>query len=104
MKRIFILLAVICSTAANAFEWAPYAAIGIGYKFSEPKSVVYNGRHLDVDFGGKDSALFEVGYEWSKGLSLGLKHDSQYSTGWPFNDRPEYRKTEVFIRYKIGGV
>ena len=106
MKRLLLLnlliVAVLFSCSVDSAELYPYAEIGIGYKIAEPNYVTYAGERLDIDFGGNDSALFEVGLE-AKSYSFGLAHDSQYSTGWPFNDRDEYHKTEIFIKYKIGG-
>ena len=83
-------------------ELYPYLEIGIGYKFQEPDSVIVNNLHYDMNFGGRDSAIIEAGFEWEK-FSFGIKHDSQWSTGWPFNDKDEYYKTEIFLKYKIGG-
>jgi len=86
-----------------ALLFYPYAAVGVGYKIQEPGYVEYSGRKLPVDFGDNDTALLEVGFETNYPISFGLKHDSQWSSGAPFNDNAEYHKTEIFIRYKIGG-
>jgi len=81
----------------------PYGIIALGYKIQQPDYVIYNGEKLDVDFGGKDSVFFELGFETDSPISFGVKHDSQASSGFPFNNEPEYYKSEVFIKYKIGG-
>lgn len=99
-----LLCIFILSANAHAADVYPYAAVGIGYKIDEPNSVNYNGEELDMDFGSNDTALMEAGFEIDGGYSFGIKHDSQWSTGWPVNDKEEYRKTEVFVRYKFGGI
>jgi len=107
MKRLLLLnlfiVAVTFSFSVDSAELYPYASVGVGYKIHEPTYVEYNGEKLDVNFGGEDTALMEAGFEYGRHVSFGLKHDSQWSTGWPFNDTNEYHKTEIFIRYKIGG-
>lgn len=107
MKTLLVFLLSI-SGLANAGDFYPYASIGVGYKFHEAQyqySFIVGSREygLILETGGNDSALFEAGIEYGRSISFGIKHDSQYSTGWPFNDKNEYHKTEVFIRYKLGG-
>lgn len=82
--------------------WYPFAQVGIGYKIDEPDYVMYGAEKFPVSFGSSDTALFEVGFE-SGPVQFGIKHDSQWLTGRPFNNQPEYHKTELFIRYKFGG-
>ena len=103
---VFIMLMAIATHAAQAADslrFYPYLSVGVGYKVQEPAYVEYDGKRLDMDFGGTDTALLEIGFETDYSVTFGLKHDSQWSTGWPFNDTAEYYKTELFIRYKIGG-
>lgn len=100
---IFWFLISTAAQAGDAFRVYPYMSIGIGYKIQEPSYVEYEGERLDMNFGGHDTALIEVGLETDYDITFGLKHDSQWSTGFPFNDDPEYYKTEIFVRYKIGG-
>lgn len=110
MKKLFLffsLILVSCSISASNFY--PYASVALGYKLDEAEysyDVKVDGWHEDTykaDFGGNDTAIFEAGIETNYNISFGLKHDSQWSTGKPFNDKDEYHKTEIFIRYKIGG-
>lgn len=101
--RLLILTLLFASSAQADFAVYPYAAIGVGYKIQEPSYVMRDDDRISVSFGGTDTALFEAGFETDYNITFGIKHDSQYSTGWPFNSDPEYYKTEVFIRYKIGG-
>lgn len=105
MKIILFIAAVSISCTAQSsdiFGFYPYIRLGIGYKFQEPDHVIYNNEKLSVSFGGKDSALIEAGFERGN-FSIGIKHDSQWSTGWPINNREEYYKTEAFLSYKWGG-
>ena len=102
---LIMLMAIVtqAAQAADSLRFYPYMSIGVGYKLQEPSYVEYEGERLDMDFGGSDTALVEIGFETDYDVTFGLKHDSQWSTGWPANSDPEYYKTEVFIRYKIGG-
>jgi hypothetical protein len=110
MKKVIVLfLLVFDSLSASADGVYPYASFAIGYKIDEAKysydvnvfgSNVYTYR---PGLGGKDTAVIEVGLDTDYRVSFGMKHDSQLSTGAPFNDSDEYHKTEIFIRYKIGG-
>ena len=84
----------------------PYASFGIGTKVDESEYWHTNdegSRLKRVDFGNRDTALFEFGVETDYNITIGIKHDSQYSSGWPFNNDAEYYKTEIFIRYTVGG-
>jgi len=102
--RMFLLLAALTAPASGlCVEVYPYIAIGAGYKIHEPNYAKVDGEVIRVSFGGKDTALLEAGFEYKNSISFGIKHDSQWSTGWPINDEYEYHKTELFIRYKIGG-
>ena len=101
--------------SANAGAWGlyPYAEVGIGYKLDEPDYAYVDMVHPDdgkpyrykVGMYGsaKDTALFEAGFETNVNVSFGLKHDSHWSTGWPVDKQGEYYKTEIFVKYKIGG-
>jgi hypothetical protein len=99
---ICLLFGSISVQSAEIFGFFPYARIGSGIKIQEPDYVVLNNRKYDMDFGGNDSALLEFGLENGQ-WSFGIKHDSQWSSGWPFNSSEEYYKTELFIAVKFGG-
>ena len=45
------------------------------------------------------SARIEIGYQYSRNLSFGISHHSQWLVGWPIDDKKEYSKTEVFVDY-----
>ncbi len=98
MKGLLIVLLAL-SLSAFADDFIPYITIGPGMMIQGPDSVMLDGHSEPMDFGGTDTALIEIGID--KGpISFGLKHDSQWSTGWPVNKQEEYYKTELFIRYK----
>lgn len=105
MKKLIFSLFVFAAGTVNAAEWYPYVAVGVGYKIQEPDRLYYfEGQDLEPLHLTDDSALIEAGAEYGRAWSIGLKHDSQWSTGWPFNGKnEEYSKTEIFIRYKLGG-
>ena len=99
MKRMIFCLALLMSHQVISDDFTAYTSIGIGYKLQEPNTVIVNGRKEHLDFGTDDTALVEFGIEY-KDIQFGFKHDSQYLTGWPVNHKPEYYKTELFIRYR----
>ena len=103
MVQLAMTSLMFASLTLNANELYPYGIVALGYKIQQPDYVVYNGEKLDIDFGNKDTAVFEIGFETNYPISFGIKHDSQWSNGWPANEDPEYYKTEVFVKYKIGG-
>lgn len=93
-----IIIGLILLTISGCSS-VPYAKVGIGYKVDEEKITWLSKSGERKDFNDPITARFELGFEggaWSYGVS----HDSQYFTGAPFNDDPEYSKTELFLDYK----
>ncbi len=92
---IGLILSFSCSSKADI-----YIKIGSGYKLIENDHIVRTtGERVYYDTGGKISARIEIGVEkgsWSYGVS----HHSQWEAGFPFNDRDEPHKTEIFVDYK----
>lgn len=90
-----MLVTYCCNTKADI-----YIKIGSGYKVFEPTYVTCeSGERINFDNGGKISARIEIGKEvgnWTYGIS----HHSQWEAGFPFNDRNEPHKTEIFIDYR----
>jgi hypothetical protein len=77
-----------------------YIKIGSGYKLVETDHIVRNnGEKVYFNTGGKISARIEIGKE-SGNWTYGVSHHSQWATGFPFNDRDEPQKTELFVDYK----
>jgi len=96
-----IVCALLDCASANASGYEPYLKVGVGYKFSEQDEIQFccDDRVYAIDNGSDYSARFEFG--WERGnLSFGASHHSQWLAGWPFNDKWEYYKTELFIDYK----
>lgn len=94
-----VVTAILLLTLATgcASTHTPYAKVGAGYKLEETK--LY--RQVDgSSFNEPVSARFELGYETGN-LSYGISHHSQFFSGWPFDGKAEYGKTEVFIDYKF---
>ena len=77
-----------------------YATVGTGYKFDETELIYTSEWGVETIGNNPYSARFELGidYDLPKNftLQLGVSHDSQWSTGYPFNKKGEYGKTEVF--------
>lgn len=98
---LLLLVATAPDAEANCDE--VYLKVGTGYKFAEQ-----NG--LNIRVGGETitykldndriSARFEAGVECGR-LTWGVAHHSQWFSGYPFNDRWEYHKTEFFVDYKF---
>ena len=87
-----VLLATALTTQAAAFDGV-YGYVGAGYKVAEPDfGAVKTGRN--------PSARFGLYGKWGR-LKAGIDHHSQWRDGWPFNDRQEYHKTELFIDYEF---
>jgi hypothetical protein len=77
-----------------------YIKIGSGYKLVETDHIVRTtGEKVYFHTGGKISARIEIGKE-SGNWTYGVSHHSQWATGFPFNDRDEPQKTELFVDYK----
>jgi hypothetical protein len=77
-----------------------YIKIGAGYKFIETTTRFDD--NSDGVFKESDdpiSARIEAGYQYSKNLSFGISHHSQWFTSWPQSEKGEYSKTEIFIDY-----
>ena len=103
-----LLLTVLLATSAtsvsasefnlDAFLNKTYVTIGAGYKFKESQ-FKYKENGQTVRFNDPLSARFEIGYQYNKHIKFGVSHDSQWRTGFPFNNKKEPSKTEVFIDY-----
>ena len=92
---ISLILLFSCTSKADI-----YIKIGSGYKLIETDYMVSTkGQKLNLETGGKISARIEIGKEHGN-WSYGISHHSQWFAGYPFNDRDEYQKTEIFIDYK----
>ena len=75
-----------------------YVTIGAGYKFQETNlKLTRNG--VKKDWNEPVSARIEIYYQYSKNVTFGISHHSQWLTGFPFDDDSEYSKTEIFIDY-----
>ena len=105
----YILLALLLSTGANAKDFdvqgflnKTYITLGVAHKFQETKLIDKYGKLMRV----RPTARIEVFYQYSKCLTFGISHHSQWFENWPINDRFEYSKTELFIDYtfSVGGL
>ena len=75
-----------------------YVTIGAGYKFQETNlKLTRNG--VKKDWNEPVSARIEIYYQYSKNVTFGISHHSQWLTGFPFDDDSEYSKTELFVDY-----
>lgn len=92
MRGAVLALCLLGCVPVQAAE--PYVYVGAGYKFIEAQ--YYVGAEK-LSFGSPWSAIFELGVKTDGGWRFGMKHDSQWFSGAPFNDDLEYHKTELFI-------
>ena len=100
MLAAFILGMVVGVHNVEAAEFEGiYAKLGLGYKFSETEDVYNTNNELVFSGGRNPSARIDIYGKWDNGISVGIGHQSNYRDGTPFNDRPEYHKTEIFIDY-----
>lgn len=77
-----------------------YIKIGSGYKLIETDHIVRTtGEKVYFNTGGKLSARIEIGKEHGR-WSYGISHHSQWLQGFPFDDKGELQKSEIFIDYK----
>lgn len=93
MIRVLLLVLLLSGCAGQS----PYYSVGAGYKFDEPTIRFWD------DYGNPRtshpvSARFELGID-AESFKYGVSHHSQWSDGWPFNNRDEIHKTEVFVDY-----
>lgn len=106
---IYIALALLFVRPANASEFdvnaflnKTYITVGAGYKFDELQLNFYRNDGTVTNVNDPLSARIEIGYQYSKNLTFGISHHSQWRTGFPFNaESAEYYKTEVFVDYKF---
>lgn len=73
-----------------------------------------NGKNATICTGENPKAEFTAGVEFSLGdwrnnpwipiFQLGIKHESQWFTGPPFNDEAEFHAEKVYIQIKLGGL
>jgi hypothetical protein len=95
---VIIILAI--AITSNQAKADVYIKIGSGYKLIETEYVRRpNNEKVYFNTGGKLSARIEIGKE--KGSwTYGIAHHSQWLSGFPFDDKEELQKTEIFIDYK----
>lgn len=91
---VIVLLIIIL---ASGCSHTPYIKAGAGYKLSETDMLWVN-EHKTVQGNHPVSARLEAGFE-AGNWTYGVSHHSQFATGAPFNNDPEYQKTEVFVDY-----
>jgi len=89
--------------SAQASGYEPYLKVGLGYKFSEQDGIRFGNDPHEYRLENEPiSARGEVGFQ-NGCVSFGISHHSQWAAGWPFNDKWEYHKTELFIDFTFGG-
>lgn len=100
MKKLILAILVISSPVFSCD--GPYLKVGAGYKFSESDKFhdSVNGGMHKIENADPLSARIEIGKEHGK-WSYGVSHHSQWRTGFPFNDKKELHKTELFLDYKF---
>jgi hypothetical protein len=84
------LCLVMSGCASTCFD---YAKVGVGYKLYETK-MVFDGK----EFNDPITARLELGTQCDA-YSFGYSHHSHYMTGFPFNNKSEYTRDEVFVDY-----
>lgn len=98
---IFSVAFVFCANKAKSDCDEIYLKVGSGYKFVETEYIdsrtTGNRIYINSD---PISARIETGVECGN-LTYGVSHHSQWRTGFPFNDKKEMNKTEIFIDYKF---
>ena len=106
MKRLLFILPVLFSLNVGANDFnvdeflsKTYVKIGAGYKFDELTIYMKDGDGNEYKFNDPYSARIEIGYNFTKNIKFGISHHSQWGTGYPFNDKKEPNKTELFIDY-----
>ena len=104
----YILLATLTLRSAHGTEFdvkafldKTYITVGVGYKVQETKLYHTNSYGSSYVMNDPITARIDIGYQYSKNLTFGISHHSQYFTNAPFNNREEYAKTELFIDYKF---
>jgi hypothetical protein len=102
-----LILSIVIILISGCANTSYYASAGGGLKFEESDtSWLRNGeKSSSVPL----SARFEIGAEKEVSCFLvgtkctvkaGLSHHSQWFAGWPFNEKGEYSKSELFTDYK----
>lgn len=91
MKSLIFVLAMISCADSFAVEPSFFIKIGVGYKINEQKALPSSPASARIEMG-----IDNINYD---GLSIGVAHHSQWTTGAPFNDEQEAFKTEFFIDY-----
>lgn len=93
MQYIFLLLSLLLVSCSHT----PYVSSSVGYVLHEQRvDLDGNGDNSEI---GKISCTFELGLE-TDNISYGIRHNSRCFVNYPFNDKKEYFRDELFIRYK----
>lgn len=100
MKILIFIISIISLDASANYDY--YVKIGAGYKLQETRFIIDNDTNekIYLDFDDPISARIEIGVEHEH-ISYGISHHSNWFTGYPFNDKGELQKTELFIDYKF---
>lgn len=92
-----LILVLLTLTIGCSSTHKPYVKIGTGYKSQE--SQIDFGSGIDKSLVYKISCQIELGVDY-KSFSYGIRHVSQCFVSWPFNNKDEYAKDELFLDYK----
>lgn len=97
MKYIILAISLL-APIVNADEI--YFKVGAGYKVAQHDSFRYQGQLYKFDDVSPYSARFELGVQKGR-FTYGVAHYSQWDSGFPFNDKEEPNRTELFIDVKF---
>lgn len=100
MALILAAFAMLYAASTKACDEV-YLKVGAGYQFLRTDSLITeDGSRHKLTHTSPISARIELGLQKGN-LSYGIAHHSNWLSGWPVNNEPEFDKTEVFMDYKF---
>lgn len=103
MGNLVRALLLACLLALSACSSTPYFEVGVGYQIDD-NSDWYLRTEREWQCSDNFQAHFEAGVEWDSGTRIGYHHQSWWSCGGPFNDKPELYVDDIRVTHKFGGV
>lgn len=102
MRQIRLAIGLMTVILTGCGTTSPYLEVGVGYALDD-NSDWYLRTEREWTCHSPATAHFEVGLELEHDLRVGYHHQSHWSCGGPFNDRPELYQDEIIITKKWGG-
>lgn len=101
--KMLLVIGLMIATLTGCGTSRPYLELGVGYSLDK-MSDWYLSTEREWTCSSPATAHAELGLEFEDNWRLGYHHQSHWSCGGPFNDKPELYQDEIILTKKWGGL